>query len=42
MSNNYNNQQKRNENHKHQNRNYLPGKKKKELNDYVYYTGSHK
>ena len=37
---NYN--QKRNKNRKYRNRNHSPTKKKKELNDYVYYTGSHK
>ena len=42
MSNKNNNQRKRNKNHKHWNRNYSPGKKKKELNDYVYCTRSHK
>ena len=38
--NNYN--QKKNKNNKYRNRNYSPAKKKKELNDCVYYTGSHK
>ena len=44
MSNkNNSNQRKRNiKNNKHQNRNNSPGKKKKELNDYLYYTGTHK
>ena len=42
MINKNNNQQKRNENHKQRNRNYSRGKKKKELNDYIYYMGSHK
>ena len=39
-NNNYN--QKKNKNNKYKNRNYSLVKKKKELNGYVYYTGSHK
>ena len=39
-NNNYN--RKKNKNHKYRNRNHSPTKKKKELNDYIYYTGSHR